>query len=51
MTRDDADQICWIFGLTYRPDESGVLRDKTGRAAPARSLEILDEALAVIGGE
>jgi len=51
MTRADAEQICWIFGKTYTRDSGGVFRDKTGRAVPSRSLQILDRALDVIGGE
>lgn len=50
MSHDSARQICWIFGKTYRLDSGGVFRDKGGRAAPARSLEILDRALDTIGG-
>jgi hypothetical protein len=50
MSRDTAEQICWVFSKTYRRGTDGVFRDKTGRVAPARSLEILDRALDVVGG-
>lgn len=50
MTRDTAQVVAEAFARTYQLDDDGQLRDRTGRAAPARSIELNALALFTLHG-
>ena len=44
----DAQNVLSIFHLIYAPQPDGSIRDKHGREAPARTIELVTQAMAVL---
>ena len=49
--RQTAIELVRVFELTYQPDAEGVLRNKVGRRAPNRSIDIYLDAAAIVADQ